>query len=114
MIVANKPKIFLSIQATDTTIIHRGGMAGLWMTLKQLAKKFPTPAERPGNLTWDLTQTSINLDWQGQDFPVLDWLLKQSFQINQQGLISFAGLHSSSMNLIDQIHRHQAINDTFL
>ena len=114
MIVANKPKIFLSIQATDTTIIHRGGMAGLWMTLKQLAKKFPTSAERPGNLTWDLTPTSISLDWQGQDFPVLDWLLKQSFQINQQGLISFAGLNSSSPALIDQIHIHQAINDTFL
>ena len=114
MIVANKPKIFLSIQASDTTIIHRGGMTGLWMTLKQLAKKFPTPAERPGDLTWDLTSTSINLDWQGQDFPVLDWLLKQSFQINQQGLISFAGLNPSSIDLIDQIHRHQAIHDTFL
>ena len=58
MIVANKPKIFLSIQASDTTIIHRGGMTGLWMTLKQLAKKFPTPAERPGDLNWDLTPTS--------------------------------------------------------
>ena len=114
MIGTNKPKIFLSIQASDTTIIHRGGMAGLWMTLKQLAKKFLTPAERPGNLTWDLTSTSISLNWQGQDFPVLDWLLKQSFQINQQGLISFAGLNYSSMDLINQIHIHQAINDTFL
>ena len=114
MIVANKPKIFLSIQASDTTIIHRGGMTGLWITLKQLAKKFPTPAERPGDLTWDLTPTSISLNWQGQDWPVLDWLLKQSFQLNQQGLISFAGLNPSSMDFIDQIHRHQAINDTFL
>ena len=114
MIVANKPKIFLSIQASDTTIIHRGGMTGLWMTLKQLAKKFPTPVDRPGNLTWDLSPTSISIDWQGQDFPVLDWLLKQSFQINQQGLISFAGLNPSSIDLIDQIHIHQAINDTFL
>ncbi len=114
MIVANKPKIFLSIQASDTTIIHRGGMTGLWMTLKQLAKKFPTPAERPGDLTWDLTPTSISLNWQGQDLPVLDWLLKKSFQINQQGLISFTGLNSSSMDLINQIHIHQSINDTFL
>ncbi len=114
MIVANKPKIFLSTQASDTTIIHRGGMTGLWMTLKQLATKFPTTAERPGDLTWDLTPTSISLDWQGQDFPVLDWLLKQSFQLNQQGLISFAGLNPSSIDFIDQIHIHQAINDTFL
>lgn len=114
MILANQPKIFLTTQASDTTIIHRGGMTGLWMTLKQLAKKFPTHAERPGDLTWDLTPTSISLDWQGQDFPVLDWLLKESFQINRQGLISFAGLNPSSMDLINQIHIHQAIHDTFL
>ena len=114
MMVANKPKIFLSINASDTTIIHRGGIAGLWMTLKQLATKFSTPQERPGNLTWDLTSTSISLDWQGLDFPVLDWLLKQSFRLNQKGLISLTGLNSSSMDLINQIHIHQAINDIFL
>ena len=114
MIVDNKPKIFLSIQASDTTIIHRGGMTGLWMTLKQLATKFPTTVERPGDLTWDLTPTSISLNWQGQDFTVLDWLLKQSFQINQQGLISFAGLKPYSMDLINQIHIHQGISNTFL
>ncbi len=114
MIIAKKPKLSLSLTASDTTDIHRGGMTGLWMTLQQLEEKYPTPSKRPGNLTWDLTATTITLDWQGQDFPVLDWLLKQSFQINGQGLISFTGLNSASLNLINQIHIHQAIHDTFL
>lgn len=87
-------------------------MTGLWMSLKQLEKKYPKPNQRPGNLTWDLTTTTITLDWQGQDLTVIDWLLKQCFQINEKGLIQFVGLESLSP--IDQIHNHQAIHDTFL
>ena len=114
MILAPQPKIFLSLKANDTTIIHRGGMTGLWMSLKVLEKKYPNPAKRPGNLTWNLTATSISLDWLGKDFPVLDWLLKQSFQIDEGGLIKFTGLESCSLTLINKIHNHKAINDTFL
>jgi CRISPR-associated protein Cas8a1/Csx13 len=94
--------------------MHRAGMAGLCMTLQQLERHFPTPASRPGNLTWSVNNSSISLDWQGEDFTVLDWLLRQSFQINEKGLISLTGLDSSSMELINQIHLHQAIGATFL
>ena len=80
MIPAPQPKILLSIKATDTTIIHRGGLTGLWMSLKVLEKKYPNPTKRPGNVTWNLTATSISLDWQGEDFPVLNWLIQQCFQ----------------------------------
>ncbi len=113
MIVAKKPKISLSIKAHNTTDVHRGGMTGLWMTLKQLEEKYPIPSQRPGNLIWDLTTTTITLDWQGQDLTVIDWLLKQSFQISDKGLIHFIGLEHS-LDLINQIHIHQAIHDTFL
>ena len=114
MILAPQPKIFLSLKANDTTIIHRGGMTGLWMSLKVLEKKYPNPTKRPSNFSWNLTATSISLDWQGEDFPVLDWLLKQSFQLNEVGLITFTGLESCSFELINKIHNHKAINDTFL
>jgi CRISPR-associated protein Cas8a1/Csx13 len=114
MTTTTQPKIYLSLSACDTTIMHRAGMAGLWMTLQQLERHIPTAASRPGNLSWSLTNSSIRLDWQGEDFTVLDWLLRQSFQINEKGLISLTGLDSSSMNLINQIHLHQAIGATFL
>ncbi len=114
MIFMPQPKIFLSLKANDTTIIHRGGMTGLWMSLKVLEKKYPNPAQRPGNVTWNLTSTSISLNWQGEDFPVLDWLIKQSFQIDEDGLIKFTGLEFSSLKLINKIHNHKAINETFL
>ncbi len=112
MIIASPPKLSLDLSASDTTDIHRGGMTGLWMSLKQLEKKYPKPNQRLGNLTWDLTATTITLNWQGQDFAVIDWLLKQCFQINEHGLIQFVGLES--FNPINQIHNHQAIHDTFL
>lgn len=120
MIIASQPKLSLDLNASDTTDIHRGGMTGLWMSLKRLERKYPNPSQRPGNLKWDLTTTTITLDWrrgadplgQGQDLPVLDWLLKHSFQINEKGLIEFMALESWS--LINQIHNHQAIHDTFL
>ena len=84
------------------------------MSLKALEKKYPNPAKRPGHLTWNLTATSISLVWQGEDFPVLDWLLKQSFQLDESGLIKFTALESCSFKLIYKIHIHKAINDTFL
>jgi CRISPR-associated protein Cas8a1/Csx13 len=92
MINTTRPKIHLTLNAPDLTTMHRAGMGGLWMTLKQLEHQFPTPASRPGNLSWSLTDSSITLDWQGQDFDVLDWLLRQSFQINEKGLITLTGL----------------------
>ena len=112
MILASKPKLVLSLHASDTTSIHRPSMTGLWMSLYRLGIKYPSPTQRPGNLTWNLTNNEILLNWQGQDLPVVDWLLKKSFLINQQGLIEFIG--SPPMDLVNQIHVHKAIYDTFL
>ncbi|WP_267923159.1 hypothetical protein [Nostoc mirabile] len=39
--VATQPKISLSLDAADTTIMHRVGMTGLYMTLKRLEKQYP-------------------------------------------------------------------------
>lgn len=114
MINTTRPKIHLTLNAPDLTTMHRAGMGGLWMTLKQLEHQFPTPASRPANLSWSLTDSSIALDWQGQDFEVLDWLLRQSFQINEKGLITLTGLAPASRILSHQIHFHQAIMTTFL
>lgn len=103
------PKIQLTITDPSMTLLHRAGMAGLWMALKRLEQEYSSPAARPGNLTWSLSNCSISLNWEGEDFKVLDWLLKQSFQITDEGLISLMGL-----NLQAQIIVHQGITATFL
>ena len=105
---SSKPKIHLHLNAPDTTNIHRAALLGLWMTLKQLEGLFPNPFQRVGEISWKLTPHSISLDWKGQDEIVLDWLLKQAFQIDNRGLISLTGLNPQSMPLINKIHLHQA------
>jgi hypothetical protein len=39
MIIASQPKLSLNLNASDTTDIHRGGMTGLWMSLKRLERR---------------------------------------------------------------------------
>lgn len=110
----NKAKINLSIHAPDTTIIHRAGILGLWMTLKQLEVEFPQPKERLGVIWWNLTNDSISIDWQGEDLDVLDWLLKQSFRLDDRGIIQLTELQRKSIPLESQIHLHQTILATLL
>lgn len=107
-------KIQLNLGAPSMTLMHRAGMAGFWMTLKQLEQQYPTSAERPGNLTWSLTPRSISLNWEGQDLEILDWLLKQSFQISGEGLILLTGLNPQAMDIGTQVTIHQGITGTFL
>jgi CRISPR-associated protein Cas8a1/Csx13 len=108
-----KPKIQLNLSDPNMTWLHGAGMAGLWMTLKQLEKIYPICTQRVGNLTWSLTPRSISLFWEGQDFIVLDWLLKQSFQISDNGLIFLMGLNNP-LDVQTQIVIHQGITATFL
>ncbi|WP_330203382.1 type I-MYXAN CRISPR-associated Cas8a1/Cmx1 [Cyanobacterium sp. Dongsha4] len=110
----NKAKINLSIHAPDTTIIHRAGILGLWMTLKQLEAEFPQPHDCLGGIWWNLTNDSISIDWQGEDLEVLDWLLKQSFRLDDRGIIQLTGLQRKSIPLENQIHLHQTILATLL
>lgn len=107
-------KIQLNLSDPGMTLLHRVGMAGLWMTLKQLEQLYSTPAERLGNLTWSLTPRSISLNWEGQDFSALDWLLKRSFQITQEGLISLTGLNFPELDIQTKIIIHLGITRTFL
>jgi CRISPR-associated protein Cas8a1/Csx13 len=107
-------KIQLNLGDPSMTLMHRAGLAGFWMTLKQLEQQYPTSAERPGNFTWLLTPRSISLNWEGQDLEILDWLLKQSFQISGEGLILLTGLNPQAMDIGTQVTIHQGITGTFL
>jgi CRISPR-associated protein Cas8a1/Csx13 len=109
----NQPNIQLSLSDRSITWLHSAGMAGLWMTLKQLEMRFPTVSQRPGQLNWNLSSHSIDLNWSGTDRDILDWLLRQAFQINQEGLILLTGL-GSTLSIDAQIALHQGITGSFL
>jgi CRISPR-associated protein Cas8a1/Csx13 len=109
---AVKSKIELSLSDPAMTMLHRAGVAGLYMTLKALAKSYPTLNSRQGNFKWVLTNDSISLDWQGCDHEALDWLFSESFQISDLGLISLLGLDSQTKET--QLITHIGMYNTFL
>ena len=92
------------------TLLHCAGLAGLWMTLKQLERE---KIELPQSLNWQLNHRQVTLNWEGSDKTILEWLLKESFQIND-GIITLRGLDSQSMRKDAQIIVHQGILGTFL
>lgn len=92
------------------TLLHRAGLAGLWMTLKQLEKE---KAEVPSGFNWQLSKRQVNLNWNGNDRDTLEWFLKESFQLND-GIIALRGLDTKSMREDAQVIVHQGILGTLL
>lgn len=93
------------------TFLHRAGIAGLWMTLKQLERD---KVEYENGMSWDLSNTrQVILSWNGQDQTALDWLLNQAFQLDR-GVIALRGIDAKTMRRDAQISIHQGILSTFL
>ena len=109
---AVEPKIEISLSDPGMTMLHRAGVAGLYMTLKALTKRYPTLKSRKGNFKWVLTKNTIRLYWKGNDYEALDWLFTESFQISSDGLIALTGLQSPSWS--SQLAIHVGIKNTFL
>ena len=107
-----KPKIELSLSNPGMTMLHRAGVAGLYMTLKILEKRYPTLKSRQGNFKCILTNNRISLYWKGEDYTALNWLFSESFQISSNGLISLAGLQHQTLE--NQLITHIGISNTFL
>ena len=91
------------------TMLHRAGLAGLYMTLEQFEKEQITPL---GGLTWQKSDRSITLSWEGLDQAVLEWLLKESFQL-RDGLIYFRALGQIE-DIQPLVTLHQGILGSFL
>lgn len=86
------------------TLLHRVGLVGLWMTLKNLDR-----APTPQGLTWRLGQTGLELFCHSKSD--LDWLFKSAFQI-EDGIIVLSARRLTERHV--QILLHNAILRTFL
>ena len=110
----SKLRLRLRIQDPHLTMLHSAGIAGLGMTLKQLDKLYPDPNLRIGGMHWLLDEVGIELFWTGDDVIALNWLLSESFKIDDDGLISLTGLVPASMDIEARIGLHQGIKKSFL
>ena len=103
-----EPKIKLHLGDPLMTLLHRAGLAGLWMTLHEFETR---QLQGPGNFRWELTNRSVSLDWDCKDFEALDWLLKKAFSLDQ-GLITFTGLKGTDLQ--NRVLFQQGLRGTFL
>jgi CRISPR-associated protein Cas8a1/Csx13 len=92
------------------TLMHRAGIAGLYMTLQQFDREKVTSEV---SLTWQLDKRSVTLKWEGKDLIVLKWLFQQSFQL-QNGMICLRGLDAKQMPPQYLAIAHQGILGTLL
>ena len=106
-------KLELDLSNPRYTLLHRAGLAGLYMTVNQLKNEKVKP---PPNLQlqWNVTARRVILEWQGQDINCLRWLLQESFQISDEKLIELRGLNSKTMRIDSQVIVHSGILGTFL
>lgn len=100
------------------TLLHRAGLAGLYMTVNQLRKekvKPPLNLELQWNLSdRHLTNRQVILEWQGKDIKFIHWLLQESFRISDEKLIELRGLNSKTMRIDSQVIVHLGMLGTFL
>jgi len=84
------------------------------MTLKRLEKQYPSSRQRGGYISWSLTADTIELSWEGSSFVALSWLIKESFQLDDIGLIHLAGLDNDATDLNQKIYIHEGMCAVFL
>ncbi len=90
--------------------VHRVGLAGLHMTLKY----FDDIGATFDNASWTLSQQSVELAWTGPPQDFFGRLSKESFGMDENGVISFAAHRAHAMGDLERIALNQALQMTFL
>lgn len=100
----------IKLNEPGMTSLHKVGLAGLYMTLSAF-DEFETKI--PG-LEWELSPKAITLHWQDEKLG-FENLIKQSFQLDQNGFIRLPGLEVAGQPKPDQLHHlHTALLASFL
>ena len=69
----------LSLFDPNTLLPHRAGIAGLALTLSDIERE-------DALISWDISEDTVELNWECSDKEALQWLVEQTYQI-QDGLL---------------------------
>lgn len=92
------------------THLHQVGLAGLYMTLKNLEKR---GASLPGG-SWESSATGVTLTWNNGAKDFFDALFHESFGIDSNGLIDFGAHRGIGMGDVQKIELQRAVLGSFL
>lgn len=96
-------KFELSIFDPNTLLPHRAGIAGLALVLSTL-----NPDDAP--ISWEITENTVTLNWDCDDRKALDWLIKNTYQIDS-GMLTVPALNLSEQG---KYTFSQGVTSTFL
>lgn len=90
------------------TSLHRVGLAGLYMTLRNLeAKKYSELG------SWELESTRVHLHWKENPKALFEPLLKEAFGLSSEGAIQFAAHRAHPMGQAKRLLVSSAVLDSF-
>lgn len=111
---AQARELSVGLTQPGMTVLHRVGLAGLWMTLQALDEEpaLATPVRNAGG-AWTLSGNGVTLSW--TDFAAFfRALIAASFRVEDSGLIHFTGLGPPSSAPEEAVVLQDALLGTFL
>lgn len=91
------------------TELHRVGLAGLYMTLKNL-----NPERYADVGGWELTPQRVHMHWRKKPGNFFKRIFEEAFQISSEGCITFKAHHGHPMGDMERLQLHRAICLTYL
>ena len=108
-------ELTISLFGPGMTVLHRVGLAGLWMTLKALEdKNNGQPGFEGIDGVWERTDMSVTFRWNEDPQPFFKTLLERSFRIDSNGLIWFPALGEPMDNPQQSVILQEAMLGSFL
>ncbi len=95
----------LSLFDPNTLLPHRAGIAGLALTLSDINSE-------DALIKWDISEDAVNLSWECSDKEALEWLMQQTYQIQDGFLVvrslklSQQGKYAFSQGVISTFLQH--------
>jgi CRISPR-associated protein Cas8a1/Csx13 len=98
------------------TVLHRVGLAGLWLTLHAIEREHPGLKQELNGLggAWMLSSHAVELSWSGDGKGFFDRLIKESFRLTADGRFWFLGLGHPDSHQDLGTTLQAAVLDTFL
>ncbi len=107
-------QVTIALSDPGMTVMHKAGLAGLWMTLRAFEQDKKLMREIPTGAGWKLDRTSVTFVYGSEPKRLFDWLIQESFKLDKGGLFWFPALGKPTDNVQQAVVRQAAMLGTFL
>ncbi|MDI6854365.1 MAG: type I-MYXAN CRISPR-associated Cas8a1/Cmx1 [Deltaproteobacteria bacterium] len=113
------PKVQWSLTDEGMGVLERAGLAGLYLSLtaaeEWATRGDPQAQELQSIISWELSDQSVQLRWEGEDLPALTKLLEWAWQV-KNGVFYLPAVHRSQderEHLYKRLDTHRGLFQTF-